>query len=322
MSFKHMSVAFVEKRHAQQVQFQQTHVETLDVTRADTRARCTREVDGVMVTTELANLCDRVRAMHRHIKFAMANRPATLWVDGFSIPTELWAYFPGDQYCVMRLSYADFAVNGTANKYAVYSRHIHNEKYRSDRDQHHMVMSDTLERAVKNVNKYMRPYSPTDIARMSFSDFEHSLQTQTWKLSSAYNEASNAVTNHKSLFSEMRGLINLGYQFNDASFTAAVKTMIATHEENEAKRHMAHHGYYVQVRECMGEQVFDVIPVFDIKKTPISNLGTHQTYNAEKLAQFDEDLPNKLAALSMLDDGAFVEGLGLKANESRYWVLK
>ena len=35
-----------------------------------------------------------------------------------------------------------------------------------------------------------------------------------------------------------------------------------------------------------------------------------------------ENLASRLAALSMLDNGSFVEGLGHKVSDTSYWVLK
>ena len=78
----------------------------------------------------------------------------------------------------------------------------------------------------------------------------------------------------------------------------------------------------MQVREQFGEQLFDVIAVLDVKKATGRSVGSHRTYKAENLGEVDENLAAKLAALSMLDDGAFVEGLGHKVNPTSYWVLK
>jgi hypothetical protein len=98
--------------------------------------------------------------------------------------------------------------------------------------------------------------------------------------------------------------------------------MLAKLDEQLAKQYEAHHGYYVQVREYLGEQVFDVIVVLDVKKATGRSVGTHRTYKSEELAEVDENLPSRLATLSMLENGAFVEGLGHKVSETSYWVLK
>lgn len=157
---------------------------------------------------------------------------------------------------------------------------------------------------------------------MSLDNFQSKLGSAAWTASSAYTEAYSAVTKHGSFHNEMRSLVMSGYQFNDPAFGNQVKDMLAKLDEQMAKQYEQHHGYYVQVREYMGEQVFDVIAVLDIKKTTRAMVGAHRTYKGEELMELDENLPNRLAALSMLDDGAFVEGLGHKVSATSYWVLK
>jgi hypothetical protein len=62
--------------------------------------------------------------------------------------------------------------------------------------------------------------------------------------------------------------------------------------------------------------------VLDIKKTSIYSFAPPRAYKAHELAEVDENLPSRLATLSMLEDDAFVEGLGHKVSPTSYWVLK
>jgi hypothetical protein len=68
--------------------------------------------------------------------------------------------------------------------------------------------------------------------------------------------------------------------------------------------------------------VFDVIAVLDVRKASSKHVGAHRTYKAEELNDVDENLASRLAALSMLENDAFVEGLGHKVSPTSYWVLK
>lgn len=319
MPFDHMSVAKAEAAHARRIEQLEASIETTDAAREAQR----KFVDGVPVAAGLALLCNMIRATHRTIKFAVEPRPKTEWIDGTSLICEVWAYFPGDQYCPVRLGWGDYSVNiGNGKKYCVYSRHIKNEKYGDDKSQYHMALADSADRAVKNFKKYLRPYTPGEIALMSMSNFQHKLHAPAYTASSAYNSAYEAVVRHGSFHNEMRSLMLNNHQFNDSAFGGLVKDMLAKLDEQMAKQYEAHHGYYVQVREYMGEQVFDVIAVLDVKKASARHVGAHRTYKAEELAEVDENLPSRLAALSMLEDDAFVEGLGHKVSPTSYWVLK
>ena len=323
MTFSHMPVAKLMRDHQRQMEFFANQVETTDDERDARRAAVMRDVDGVPVSRALSMLCDEVRRMARGVKFAVERNGKSQWRDGMQVISEIWAYFPEDQYAFMRLGFADYSVqSGTTSKFAVYSRNIKNEKFNEQREQYHMAMADTLDRAVKNAKKYMRRYGVHEVAQMSLDTFQTKLNGAVWATSAEYNNAYAAVTQHGSFHNEMRSLVMSGYQFNDPAFGAAVKDMLAKLDEQMAKQYEQHHGYYVQVREYMGEQVFDVIVVLDVKKARGRTVGSHHTYKAEELDTVDENLASRLAALSMLDNGAFVEGLGHKVNPTSYWVLK
>jgi hypothetical protein len=318
-----MPVAKVVKDHQRQMEYFANQVETTDNVREATRNNMMRDVDGVPVSRALSLLCDEVRRMARGVKFAVERNGKSVWRDNIQVISEVWAYFPEDQYAFMRLGFADYSVqSGTSSKFAVYSRNIRNEKFNDQREQYHMAMADTLERAVKNAKKFMRRYGVHEVAAMSLDTFQTKLNGAVWATSAEYNNAYSAVTQHGSFHNEMRSLVMNNYQFNDPAFGAAVKNMLTKLDEQMAKQYEQHHGYYVQVREYMGEQVFDVIAVLDVKKATAARVGAHRTYKGEELIELDENLPNKMAALSMLEDGAFVEGLGHKVNATCYWVLK
>ena len=323
MPFDHMLVTRVEFMHARRVQQMDEAIETTNADRAEVLSSVRSIVDGVPVSKQLALFCQAIRASHRTIKFAVANRPKIEYTHGVSVISEIWAYFPGDQYCPVRLGWGDYSVNTrTSNKYCVYSRHIKNEKYGDDKEQYHMSLADSVERAMKNFKKFLRPYTPADVALMSIANFQSKLGAPAWQASSAYNEAYEAVCKHGSFHNELRSLVLNDYQFNDPAFGGLVKDMLTKLDEQMTKQYEAHHGYYVQVREYMGNQVFDVIAVLDVKKASSRHVGAHRTYTGEQLAEFDENLPSRLAALSMLENDAFVEGLGHKVSPTAYWVLK
>lgn len=324
MAFDHMSVTAVEKAHAKRIERDAHHITTMDASAQEKRAKHMRLLDGVMVSKHLANLCEGIRVGNKRLKFAVAAHPSMYWEDNINIIGEAWAYFPGDEYCMMRLGYADYSVRtGSTNKYSVFSRHIRNEKFKEDRDHYYMVMTDSLDRAVKNALKYMRPYGTPEIAGMSLKNFQGQLTRPMWEAANATESALEGLRKHKSFLSEMKALINSAYQFNDPSFGNTVKDVLMKIEARDAKVNVKHHGYYVYVREQMGEQVFDVISLYDLKNIGRRALDEpHQVCNAQQLEELDPELPSKLAALSMLDNDKFVEGLGYKVSATTYWVLK
>ena len=317
MSFNHTSVVSVEESHARILRAQEHLIETTD----ESAIPPTR-VEGVAVTRQLAEFCNQIRAAHRTIKFAAEHRPKSVWVDGKLLVSSMWAYFPGDEYCPLSVGYGDYSVGASENKYCVYSRHIRNEKYGDRREQYHMALADKVDRAVKNFNKYLRPYTPSDVAGMSLDDFQTHLRQASRDASSAVYNLRSSVQQHDAFYSELRALVNTGYTFNNLEFNGLVRDMLAMVDEVNVRRGVHHHGFFVKVREYAGEQLFDVITMMDMGRAVQVKLPPHTTFKSHELEGLDENLPSRLAALSMLDNGAFVEGLGIKVSPTSYWVLK
>jgi hypothetical protein len=167
----------------------------------------------------------------------------------------------------------------------------------------------------------MRRYDVVELAGMSLGDIKFKLNRTSTNIISAYAASHEEAIKHKSFISEMRSLVINNHQFNDPTFGAALKDMFSKLDEYIAKQNEQQHGYYVQVRQYLGEQVFDVLPVTDIHKAKGKLMTPHTGVRADELAVLDENLPNRLAALSMLEDGGFVDGLGQKISGVSYWVL-
>lgn len=323
MSFNHKTVKSLEATHQRAIERIADTVETMSEEKARHRARIMREVDGLPVSIRVAEFCDEVRRIHRNVRFAVEGNPKSQWENSEVVVREIWAYFPGDEYAFMRLGHADYSVrDGSGNKYGVYTRNIKNEKFNEDREQYHMAMADTLERAVKNVKKFMRRYSVGEVAGMRLFDFQNKVSSAGWTASSAVREARETLANHPSLATELQHMINTGYQFNCPLFANAVRNYVEAHAVDKEKQNQQHHAYYVSVSEEFGEQVFNVVTVLDVKRAHIDPSVKVASLKGEELSTVDEELPHKLATLSMLEAGNFIEGLGIKVNDRAYWVMK
>lgn len=323
MSFKHKLVKRLEDTHQRAIERSAATVETMNEEKARHRARIMREVDGLPVSIRVAEFCDEVRRIHRNVRFAVEGNPKSQWENGDLVIREIWAYFPGDEYAFMRLGHADYYVrDGGGNKYGIYTRNIHNEKFNNGREQYHMAMADTLERAVKNVKKFMRRYSVGEVVDMRLYDFQNKVSSAGWTTSSAVREARETLVNHPSLATELQHMVNMGYQFNCPLFANVVRDYVEKHAVDKDKQNQQHHAYYVSVSEEFGEQVFNVVTVLDVKRAHVDPSVKVASLKGEELSTVDEELPHKLATLSMLEAGNFIEGLGIKVNDRAYWVMK
>lgn len=323
MTFAHMTVKRLLESHERQVE-RVTGIlkrEMEDPPFDPPTMTWLREVDGLPISVHLANFCDGVRKIAPGVKFAAARTPKTIWRNSTDAICEVWAYFPGDEFAFMRLGHADYSVRDGDIKYCVYSRNISNEKFSDRREQYHVALTDSLERAVKNAKKYMRRYSPQEAATMRVNEFSDRVCSPAQTTASAATNVRHNIGEHRAFFAEMRSLVERGHQFDDPAFGDMVKDYVARTEEATAKKNRQYHGFYVNVREEFGEQMFDVIQVLDIKRANSRLIGAHVTYKAHELDRAHEELPHKLAALSMLSDHSFVEDVGHKVSDNVYWVL-
>lgn len=323
MSFNHQRVApLVERHQAFLDSMAERHGDRIEELKASTGVVV---FEGYPVVKELSHLCESMRLSHRDVQFGVGRNARSHWVERIPVVSELWAYFPGDEMATMRIGYADYKIEGSNYKYGVYSRNIRNEKYRDDREQYYMAMADTLERGVKNIKKHLRRYSTETLARMELRDFREQLGTAGWSTTSSYTSARSDVLENDAFIKEFELLVNSGYKFSNLTFDTAVRKMLVTYAAREEAKHQQYHGCYVHVKQFAGEQVFDVLFMHDIQRLragdDLSGTTPYAALKADALGTVFEDLPSKLAALSMLDNGAFVDGLGKKISPTSYWVL-
>jgi hypothetical protein len=322
MSFNHLKVARLEHETEKYIDKAKSGVHTTN--EADERyyAMVTRNVDGVhSVDVKTAEFCEALRKELRGIKFGYSRSGAkTVWKGSNVVLQTLWAYYPGDEYALGMVGFADFAVSGAGDdKFCVYARGIKNEKFGEDRDQYHMSMSNDVAKAVKNAKKYLRRYGTPEVAMMSLSDLQSKLSQAGWTASSEYRAAKEKFCNDASFEAELYAIINSGYQFNNPLLANIARDLIDKYKEKIVREAQAHHGWYVLVRDFAGGQMFDVAEVLDMKRATVRNLGEVKAYTPEELP---EDIGHKIAALSMLEGEAFVEGLGMRVSPTSYWVLK
>ena len=317
MSYTHARVDTIEKKTKALVTQLASEVET--VSEGDPPVPM---VDGIPVVAPLFNFCAEVRKINRHVKFGVGKHIKNSW--GHSGPNrvmELYVYMDGHTYTMMKVGYADYSTKGNGeNKYMVYARMIKNEKFREDSDQYHMATAEGIERAVKNVKKYLRPYSPTECAAMTYEDIRGRFSTVNSNVSGVMYDAKNDILASSHLRNELFHMIDVGYEFLAEDFKGMIVKWRDAYREEQVARARALHTYYVNVRIHREEMVCDVIEVLDAhKKYRLDNNMAVTTYKMEELPDY---ISGSLAALSMVEDDHYVDGVGLRVDSSTFWVQR
>jgi hypothetical protein len=278
-------------------------------------------VDGIPVVPELVRFCAEIRKVNRHVKFGVGRRVKNSWGNGFNKMQELFVYMDGHAYAMMKIGYGDYSTKGDGDsKFMVYARMIKNEKFRDDSDQYHMATAEGIDRAIKNVKKYMRPYSPVECATMSFEAVRSKFSSVVQGVSSELYQARSGVIESAHLRNELFHMLDVGYEFLAEDFREKIVQWREKYNEDQVARGRALHAYYVNVRIHREEMVCDVIEVLDANKR--SRLDAHMPVVTYKMEDLPEGVAGNLAALSMVDDGHYVDGVGMRVDSATFWVQR
>jgi hypothetical protein len=316
MSFNHTRVDFIEKTT-------KTLITQLaeDVHSMDANDPPIVTVDGVPVKPELANYCAEIRKLNRHVKFGVGRRMKYDHRNKVNLLEELYAYMDGHTYALMKIGFADYSLRSNdTRKYMVYARMIRNDKFKEDRENYYMATAESMVRALKNVKKYMRPYSPVECAEMSFDDVRSKFSSVGYGVQSMLTGARNSVVDSSHVRNELFHMLDVGYEFLSEDFRDKIAAWRQAYRENQEAQARALHTYYVNVRIHREEMVCDVIEVLDANKR--SRLEATAPVTTYKMEELPEHIAGNLAALSMVDNNHYVDGVGLRVDSTTFWVQK
>ena len=246
---------------------------------------------------------------------------------------ERWVYMPDEPYPMGYIGYGDYRTNQVfsgsnrmaADKFAVFSRKIENVRYGDYSDQRHMRMSKNLEIATRNAKKFLSNYSPMEMAEVDTSHVRSGINEALSDLSRKAREDAQNIglpnadrsEERGTLLNELRHLLDTGYEFVDAGYSAKLHTMFASMKEFDA-----HNGqvnmHFVRGYEKLGKQSFDVVPVDEV--------NNYRCKVRQEVTRYTDDLPEdimgRVAALCLMPDNSYVSGVGYRVNESMFYVVR
>lgn len=239
----------------------------------------------------------------------------------------MFIYRKGELMMMGYIGYGDFAtsVHGE-DKYVVCARGIQNMKYCESGDQHNMRMSVNMDTAVKHAKRSFQSYSIYECAKALVSGVKNSVQHVINEKQQKCNEAIAAVgldttgyTGAKKatqrLMAEIRSMVQAGHTFNDKELDADIRAMFALTEDRKLFSEVVPMNF-VHVNERYGQQVVDCARIKDVTNY-MAELDTVQTFAMDEVP---EDIEHKCAALSICEDGHFVEGVGQRINDHTFYL--
>jgi len=239
----------------------------------------------------------------------------------YYIVDEFSAYMDEYPFDLGRVGYRDYSVDdGKDSTYGVYSRKIANEKYRSNRDQYHMMMTNDMKKAVKLASTHLVPYSTKELATAYYKHMQNHVESMYEKAQrGAVDVVSNIRGDSKIILAEIMHLKSLGVQFKTDEFIKASERIEDAYNlaKEEAQRTVT--ALFVRFRK-VGEYTYaDVQPTDDVRKSSYSpRISSPPTTYA--MSELPEDIAGSISVLSILNDKQYVPRVGQKIDEHTYWV--
>lgn len=288
------------------------------------------QTEEMFVNRSKGNFSTEINAFVAAVKAAM---PHLSFRSAGTYASEVAVYREGDAFAWGWITYGDYSPSKDVHThYIVCSQTIENKKYKEGSDQRKMAMTDSLEKAVKLVKKHLRPV-PLEVAakqtcpalNQRFMDANalvtKNLSTNAFAIL-GYSGARFLPSALEKAFTSMhmQGLV-----IGDHHFDKSVRDYFAAKADYELATQFNSKVFFVHPHMRLGTPVYEVCPLtysntvnrslpwFEMAKDPLP-------WNEDT----DEDLETikgKVAVLFMMQNDEYVSGVGMKVDDSRYFVV-
>jgi hypothetical protein len=277
---------------------------------------------GAPVTKELLSFAQALQKAMPKVKFF----PHTfnfLTDKRIHVCDEMFVYMDDFPCDLGRISWADNGVQSGECTYGVYSRKIQNAKYATHRDQHHMVMTSDLDKAVKNARKHLVPYTTRELAQVFYDPLHNNVSKVLDEVKlKAHHGAVNIVNNRMAILQEIEFLKKRGVEFVTPEFrelSENVEQLLNNYREQETRKVSAVFVRFKQVGDTTYADLQEVYNVREIRWDVQMNTADAQAIScpADELPQ---DIAGQIAVLNILENEGYVSGVGMKVDDKTFWV--
>jgi hypothetical protein len=277
--------------------------------------------DGYPVPKELNTFLTELRSSIPTMKFypASMNRTETSQPTCF-ICDEFSVYMDEYPFDLGKVGYQNYAVRNGENIFGVYSRKITNPKYGQDRDQHHMVMTSDLKKAIKNASKYIVPYTHKELATAFYSNVQQEVNNVYESANSKVRDVSRIVTNdNQAVITELMHLLSLGVTFKTDAFKQASEEIAEAYNAFKEEKLRVVQLLFVRLRK-VGEEVYVDIQETDNVRHNYKIPTTSKPQQTYPMSELPDDIAGSISVLSILSDGQYVTRVGQKIDENTYYI--
>jgi hypothetical protein len=271
---------------------------------------------------QLFNFCTNLRAKFPKVKFHANSDYNKIERNSLTV-SDVLVYVDDCDYVLGRIGHGYYGVNTNNDvpEFMVESRKINNEKYAEYRDQYYRVFTRDIDKAVKNAQRYLLPYSPTELLIAGFPTFKDALEGKRYVANRDFERELDPVRGYHVLASELENLVNKGVEFSTSHFQLHAKEIVAKFQRMKELTHKQTRSYFITIRTVGNMQMADVATCKDPKgKSPLNDDFFEDTFKVMNVDDLPEDIKAKVAALMMVDTHQYIEGVGQRATERSFWV--
>lgn len=286
------------------------------------------KVSDIPVRKEVKDLCAELTRSFKGFRFhagwssPLNNHKVYInFIDGIEKQcySDVTVYIEGSDYVVGRIGFGKrYGVKESEKPvYMIHSRKISNDKFADHREQYNMMFTSDLKKAVRIALSKLTPYSPREMAEVSYQQFASNIESERSKV---YREVSNLIDPLRDgdvIKLELENLINQNASFVTEAFRNAAEDYLHRKREWDAVRNKATSAYYVSVRMVGDEQWVDIVDVVNVVQYKSIVDAPTQSH---PITDVPEDIQGKLAVLLMADIGQYMVGVGRRATEKSFWV--
>jgi hypothetical protein len=283
--------------------------------------------DGYPVPKELNMFLTELRSSVPTMKFYPAKLNRANYSRGTVgqattcfICDEFSVYMDEYPFDLGKVGYQDYSISNGENTFGVYSRKITNPKYRDNNEQHHMVMTSDVKKAVKNACKYIVPYTHKELATAFYRGAQSQVIGVYDSANSKVRDVSRIVTNDaQAVITELMHLVSLGVTFKSDAFKQASEEIVEAFNALKEEQLRTVQLLFVRLRK-VGEEVYvDIQEIDNVRRnqyTPATS-KPQQTY---LMSELPDDIAGSISVLSILSDEQYVTRVGQKIDENTYYI--
>lgn len=301
-----------------------------DIPEAPLQAAGVRVLDGFPVTPKMAEVADLIRSAIPGIKFA-PHPPApelsvtVKWIDDkdcerirfVNVCQVLHLMLPNQPYGLGTV----FMLNSVTH--AVSAPTIANQRYREDNKHFNILCTDSVVRFIKLVKKHIRPMTTMQIAAMSGYDMHSHVQNSVWAAERTKTEAKSAIVNgsgFEQLERTLSDMVRMGTITDPELKTNVERYLKAKQEARETARELATPVTFVHLSGTGEYATANLVRYGSSDKTHRPSAISEQV--TVPMYSLPEDIAGCVAALSMVEPGRYVPGIGYRASDTEYWVFQ